>query len=48
MFYLFILWRNVRSNDFVVVVVVVVMNYALFIILIDGLCLISLWLNISE
>ena len=48
MFYLFILWRNVRSNDFVVVVVVAVMNYALFIILIDGLCLISLWLNISE
>lgn len=46
MFYLFILWRNVRSNDFIVVVVV--MNYALFIILIDGLCLISLWLNFSE
>ena len=46
MLYLFILWRNVRSNDFIVVVVV--MNYALFIILIDGLCLISLWLNFSE
>ena len=46
MFYLFILWRNVRSNDFIVVVVV--MNYALFIILIDGLCLISLCLNFSE
>ena len=46
MFYLFILWRNVRSNDFIVVVVV--MNYALFIILIDGLCLISLWLNFFE
>lgn len=40
----FYFWRSVRSNDFVVVV----MNYVLFSILIDWLCLISLWLNFSE